>query len=62
MNINATARRWEHGWEIWIDGEAATQISTLDKAADQVRDYLDTIDPGTDHTDWTITITPDLGN
>lgn len=40
--ITATARKWDHGWELWLDGEAATQVATLDKAEQQVRDYLDT--------------------
>ena len=62
MNITATAHKWEHGWELWIDDEAATQVATLDKAAQQVRDYLDTEDPDTDHSDWTITIVPDIGD
>lgn len=61
MNISATAKRWEHGWEILLDGEAVTQSTTLEKAADQLRDYLDTIDPEVDHSDWTLNIIPDLG-
>lgn len=61
MNITATAQRWEHGWEISINNEPVTQISTLDKASEQVRDYLDTIEPDVDHTDWVITVVPDLG-
>lgn len=61
MNITATAHRWEHGWELWLDGEPATQVSRLSKAARQVRDYLDTIDPDTDHREWTITVVPEIG-
>ena len=60
--ITATAYKWEHGWELWIDGEPATQVATLDKAVQQVRDYLDTEDPDTDHSDWQITATPDIGS
>lgn len=60
--ITTTARRWEHGWELWIDGEAATQVTTLEHAAQQVRDYLDTVDPGTDHAEWEVVIDPDLGD
>lgn len=60
-SISVTARQWEYGWELWIGDEVATQVSTLDKAATQIRDYLDTIEPATDHSDWDVTITPDLG-
>lgn len=45
MNITATAHKWERGWELHIDSNAATQVATLDKAEQQVRDYLDSIDP-----------------
>ncbi|PRB12921.1 antitoxin HicB [Microbacterium sp. MYb62] len=61
MDITATARKWEHGWELWLDGEAATQIATLDKAEQQVRDYLDTEEPDVDHSAWNITVVPDIG-
>ncbi|MDQ0727077.1 antitoxin HicB [Microbacterium sp. W4I20] len=59
--ITATARKWEHGWEIWLDGEAATQVATLDKAEQQVRDYLDTEVPEVDHSSWRVSVVPDIG-
>lgn len=59
--VTVTAHKWEHGWELWINGEPATQVATLDKAENQVRDYLDTVDPNTDHSTTTITVRPDLG-
>ena len=62
MGITVTAHRWEHGWELWIDGEPATQVTTLDKAAQQVRDYLDTIDSDVDHSDWTVSVIPEIGD
>ncbi len=61
-SITATARRWEHGWEIEIDADHHTQTATLDKAEQQVRDYLDTEDPGMSHDGWEITIIPELGS
>lgn len=61
-HINVTARRWEHGWELILGEEDATQVRTLDKATQQVRDYLDTLDPDTDHSEWDIVVTPDLGS
>lgn len=59
--ITATARKWEHGWELWLDGEVATQVATLDKAEQQVRDYLDTEEPELDHSAWSVTVVPDIG-
>lgn len=61
MELTVTARKWEQGWELWIGDEIATQVSTLDKAEQQVRDYLDTEEPGVDHDDWSITVVPDIG-
>lgn len=62
MKINATATRWEYGWELSIEGDVVTQVTTLDKAAQQIRDYLDTVDTTIDHSSWDITVTPDLGD
>jgi DNA-directed RNA polymerase specialized sigma24 family protein len=61
MDVTATARKWEHGWELWLDGEAATQVATLDRAEQQVRDYLDTEEPEVDHRSWNVTVVPDIG-
>jgi DNA-directed RNA polymerase specialized sigma24 family protein len=61
-SITATAHRWEHGWELRLNGEAVTQVTTLDKAIGQIRHYLDTVTPEVDHSSWEITVTPDLGN
>ena len=61
MRIIATAQRWEHGWELSINGEVVTQVTTLDTAEQQVRNYLDTIKPEVDHTDWEVVIEPELG-
>ena len=58
--ITVTARRWDEGWELIIDDGNTTQVRTLDKATQQVRDYLDTQDEGTDHSDWEIAIVPDI--
>ncbi|WP_298040582.1 antitoxin HicB [uncultured Microbacterium sp.] len=61
MNATITAHRWEKGWELRLDGEALTQIGTLDRAEQQVRDYFDTIEPDVDHSSWTIEVIADLG-
>ncbi len=55
-SVTVTATRWEHGWELAIDGEVVTQSATIADATLQVRDYLDTIDPSIDHSEWSITV------
>lgn len=54
--VQVRAVRWQRGWELEIDGETHTQVATLDTAVQQVRDYLDTVDPDVDHSDWEIVI------
>ena len=60
--IDITATRWEGGWELAIDGEPVTQVRTLEHAAQQVRDYLDTDEPDVDHSEVTVRLRPDLGD
>lgn len=57
--ITVTARKWAHGWELIIDQDNATQVRSLAHATEQVRDYLDTIDPDTDHSQMSIALVPD---
>lgn len=58
--VEVAFERWKHGWELTIDGEdeVSTQVATLSGARQQVRDYLDTIDPDIDHSQWTVTLRP----
>lgn len=58
--IEVTATRWEGGWELAIDGDPVTQVRTLDHAAQQVRDYLDTAEPDVDHTDIDVRVRAEL--
>ncbi|PWJ62008.1 antitoxin HicB [Rathayibacter iranicus] len=37
-------------------------MATLDKAVQQVRDYLDTVDPSVDHGKWDVTVVPEIGS
>lgn len=60
--ITVTATRWEHGWELEIGPDRHTQVVTLDKAAQQVRDYLDTESPDVNHDDWEIDLHVELGS
>lgn len=41
---------WGGGFEVALDGETITQAAALDDVGRQVRDYLDTIDPRSDHS------------
>lgn len=59
--LRVTARTWAHGWELILDGENATQVRSLAHAEQQVRDYLDTIDPDADHAEMRIRLVPELG-
>lgn len=61
MKITATVHKWEHGWELHIVGDPVTQVSTLDRAVDQIRDYLETMNPDVDPTGWDITVEPEIG-
>ena len=57
--VTVTARRWSGGWELWNGDDCWTQVARLDRARQQVVDYLDTIDEDTDHSDWTIIVIPE---
>lgn len=37
-------------------------MATLDKAVQQVRDSLDTVDPSVDHGEWDVTVVPEIGS
>ena len=43
MRYTARARRWEHGWEIHIDGVGVTQVRVLEHAKKQACDLIDTM-------------------
>ncbi|MBC7593211.1 MAG: antitoxin HicB [Kineosporiaceae bacterium] len=45
MTTTYTVRavKWSGGWELHIGDIGVTQVRTLDKAAAQVRDYLETL-------------------
>ena len=47
--LTITARRWRGGWELWHEDDCWTQVATLAKTEQQVRDYLDTIDEDHPH-------------
>jgi hypothetical protein len=54
------AKRWEHGWELHIDGEGVTQTRSLANAERVVKDYIGSLhDVDTDDAD--VTIIPEIG-
>lgn len=59
--LSVTVRKWAHGWELILDEDNATQVRSLAHAEQQVRDYLDTIDPETDHHDVRVSLVPEAG-
>jgi hypothetical protein len=54
------ARRWSGGWELHIPNVGVTQVRTLARAKDQVRDYLATL-LDIDTSDVEVKLIPDLG-
>jgi hypothetical protein len=59
MAYTVTAKRWEHGWELHIDGIGVTQSRLLADAEAMVRDYL-AADDVADAETAEVTIRPDL--
>lgn len=59
MTYNVTATRWEHGWELDIEGVGVTQSHTLADAERMVRDYL-ALDLDAPPESFDVTITPDV--
>jgi hypothetical protein len=52
------ATRWEHGWELHIDGMGVTQSDDLDDAEMMVRDYI-SLDLGVPSDSFAVEITPE---
>lgn len=57
----AHAVRWDEGWELHVDGVGVTQVSTLDRAVQQVRDFVET-DLEIDASDAEVVIVHELGD
>jgi hypothetical protein len=55
------AVRWAQGWELHIGDVGVTQVRSLSRAEQQVRDYIETLlDVDASHA--TVTIVPELGS
>ncbi len=61
---NVRAVKWEHGWELHVEGLGVSQCRTLATAAQQVRDFVATItdtDTDTDTDDAEIVVSVTVG-
>lgn len=56
---NVRAERWAEGWELHIDGLGVTQVRTLDRAHQQVADYVETVTDSDEEIE--ITLSFELG-
>lgn len=57
MTYTAHARRWDHGWELHVDGVGVTQVRVLEHAKAQVCDLVETMTdsrPAEDHVEVTL--------
>ena len=55
------ARRWKHGWELYIAGIGVTQSRSLAEAETMVRDYIETL-TGVDASGSQVVVTPEVGD
>ena len=58
--VTVVASKWDGGWELEIDRGHHTQVRTLDRARQQVIDYMDTTWPEVDHSGWSVLVVPDM--
>ncbi|MFM8894558.1 MAG: sigma factor-like helix-turn-helix DNA-binding protein [Actinomycetales bacterium] len=57
MTYTAHARRWDHGWELHVDGVGVTQVRVLEHAKAQVCDLVETMTdsrPAEEHVEVTL--------
>jgi hypothetical protein len=55
---NVTAKPWEDGWELHIEGVGVTQSTELENAEQAARDYIETL-TDTDISADTVVIVPE---
>ena len=60
MTYQVRAKRWEHGWELHIEGVGVTQSRTLREADRMVRDYI-SLDTGAQPDSFGVEISPEIG-
>lgn len=59
--FNVRAKRWEHGWELHIDGVGVTQSRSLWDAEEMARDLISRR-AGISPDAFALTITPEIGD
>ena len=55
------ARRWEHGWELHVDGVGITQSKSLRSAARMAREYISLVEGISDESTIDVKILPKIG-
>jgi hypothetical protein len=55
------AKRWDHGWELHIEGIGVTQSRTLNDAESMVRDYI-ALDTGVAPDSFDVEIVPEISH
>jgi transcriptional regulator with XRE-family HTH domain len=56
------ARRWEHGWELHVEGVGVTQSKSLHSAARMAREYISLIEGISDESTIDVEILPKIDN
>ncbi|MDU0479596.1 hypothetical protein QVA66_10130 [Staphylococcus chromogenes] len=52
-----TAVKWDNGWDLYLDDDNVTSVTHIKDAQQQVRDYLDTVNPNHNHSNMTVNVT-----
>jgi hypothetical protein len=55
------ARRWEHGWELHVDGVGVTQTKSLHSAPRVAREYISLVENINDESTIDVEIRPEIG-
>jgi DNA-directed RNA polymerase specialized sigma subunit len=56
------AKRWEHGWELHVEGLGVTQSRSLHSAARMAREYISLIEGISDESTIDVEIRPQIDN
>ena len=56
--VTVAAKPWSGGWELWSGDDCWTKVRYLKHAEQQVRAYLDTTHPETDHSEVAVRMLP----
>lgn len=55
------AKRWEHGWELHVEGVGVTQAKSLHSAARMAREYISLVEGISDESTIDVQILPKIG-